>query len=177
MRAGVRKEIVKLKTVADLFRALGANDVRYLVAGGLAVVAHGYLRFTADIDLIIDMDRKNLLAAIDVFKSFGYRPRAPVELEAFADPDNRQQWIREKGLRVFSLWSPDHPATEIDLFIKEPVIFEEAYRRRMPFKLTEGVEATVIGLDDLIALKKLAGRPRDLHDIEKLNAFRENENV
>lgn len=168
---------MKLKTVGDLFRALGANDVRYLVAGGLAVVAHGYLRFTADIDLIIDMDRKNLLAAMDVFKSFGYRPRAPVELEAFADPAKREQWIREKGLTVFSLWSPDHPATEIDLFIKEPLVFEDAYQRRMPFVLIEGVEVTVIGLDDLIALKKLAGRPRDLHDIEKLNALRENEDA
>lgn len=164
---------MKLKTVGALFKALKDENVRYLVAGGLAVVAHGYLRFTADIDLFLDMDRKNLNAAIGVFKAFGYRPRAPVEIEEFGDPEKREQWVREKGLTVFSLWSPDHTATEIDLFIEEMIVFEEAYRRCMQFIVTEGVEATIIGLDDLITLKKRAGRPQDLHDIEKLNTIRE----
>jgi len=164
---------VKIQTVGELFRALSEKDVRYLVAGGLAVVAHGYLRFTADIDLFLDMDLKNLQAAIGVFDLFGYRPRAPVAIEEFADPGKREQWVREKGLTVFSLWSPDHPATEIDLFVEEPLVFEEAYQRRVRFKVIEGVEATIIGLDDLIALKKRAGRTQDLHDIEKLRAIRE----
>ena len=166
---------MKLEAVGALFKALKDENVRYLVAGELAVVAHGYLRFTADIDLFLDLDRKNLHAAMGVFKAFGYRPRAPVDIEEFADPEKRGQWVREKGLTVFSLWSPDHSATEIDLFIEEPIAFEEAYQRRMQLKVTEGVEATIIGLDDLITLKKRAGRARDLHDVEKLSAIREAE--
>jgi predicted nucleotidyltransferase len=164
---------LKIETLGALFKALRDEKVRYLVTGGLAVVAHGYLRFTADIDLFLDLKPKNLQGAIGVFKTLGYRPRAPVKIDEFADPAKRERWIREKGLTVFSLWSPDHAATEIDLFVEEPVAFEEAYPRRMELKVTEGVEVNIIGLDDLITLKKRAGRAQDLHDIEKLNAIRE----
>lgn len=164
---------MKLDTLSTLFKALEEGNVRYMVAGGLAVAAHGYLRFTADIDIILEMSNKNLQAAIDIFKEFGYRPRAPVDIEEFADPEKREQWVREKGLTVFSLWSPEHIATEIDLFIEEPIAFEDAYKRRKFFKVAEGVEASFIGLDDLITLKKTAGRTQDLQDIEKLEAIRE----
>jgi len=164
---------MKLRAVEAIFKALNDEHVRYLVAGGLAVVAHGYLRFTADIDLILDMDQGNLRRAIAVFDSLGYRPRAPVPLKDFSDPHNRESWIREKGLKVFSLWSPAHPATEIDIFVDLPIQFEEAYARSARFEVRKDIEATVIGLDDLIALKKKAGRKKDLDDIEHLRAFRE----
>ena len=164
---------MKIETLSALFKALTDAKVRYLVTGGLAVVAHGYLRFTADIDLFLDMDPKNLQAAIGVFRALGYRTRAPVQMEEFADPVRREQWIREKGLTVFSLWSPDHSATEIDLFVEEPIAFEEAYRRRMQLSMSDNVEASIIGFDDLIALKKRAGRAQDFQDIQKLNEIRE----
>jgi hypothetical protein len=163
---------MKLDTIEALFKALNEGNVRYLVAGGLAVVAHGYLRLTADIDLILDMDGGNLKKAMMVFESFGYRPRAPVALKDFADQAKRSSWIREKGLTVFSLWSPGHPATEIDLFVEEPIPFEEAYQACTRLEVAGGIEATVVGLDDLIALKRKAGRTRDLDDIEKLDVLR-----
>jgi len=164
---------LKLESVERIFRALNNENVRYLIAGGLAVVAHGYLRFTADIDLILDMERKNLERAMMVFDSLGYCPRAPVQLEEFIDPEKRTGWVREKGLTVFSLWNPDHPATEIDLFVEAPMPFEEAYKMSALFEVAEDIEATVIGIDDLIMLKKKAGRPRDLDDIERLDDLRE----
>ena len=45
------------RSVEAIIRALNAASARYLVAGGLAVVAHGYVRFTADVDLIRQTDR------------------------------------------------------------------------------------------------------------------------
>jgi len=164
---------MKLKSLEAVLTALGKKNIRYLVAGGLAVVAHGYLRFTADIDLIIDMEEKNLQKAMEVFKSLGYRPRAPVALEEFIDPEKRRIWINDKGLTVFSLWNSIYPATEIDLFVESPIDFEEAYSKRVGFKLAEGLEVTVIGIDDLIFLKRLAGRDKDIDDIEKLSAIKE----
>jgi hypothetical protein len=43
-------------SVAAIVAALNQHRVRYLVVGGLAVVAHGCLRFTADVDLMLSMD-------------------------------------------------------------------------------------------------------------------------
>jgi hypothetical protein len=63
---------MKLKSIEKIFKKLNENEVRYLVAGGLAVVAHGYVRFTADIDLILDMTVKNLKRAVKVFNTLGY---------------------------------------------------------------------------------------------------------
>jgi hypothetical protein len=41
------------------------------------------------------------------------------------------KWREEKGLTLFSLWSPSHPGTEVDLFVEEPFDFEEAWSRRL----------------------------------------------
>ena len=60
---------MKLKNIENIFKSLNEADVRYLLAGGLAVVAHGYVRFTADIDIILGMDEKNLKNAMQVLDS------------------------------------------------------------------------------------------------------------
>jgi len=151
-----------------IVRELNRNQVQYLIAGGLAVVAHGYVRFTADLDLLLAMDSGNLTAAVAVLKELNYGPRAPVELEEFIDPAHRRQWIEEKGLTVFSLFSPDHPATEIDLFAEPPLVFADAYSKAVQMEVSPGITATFCSLDDLIDMKKKAGRPLDLEDIVQL---------
>ena len=108
------------RSVEEIVKALNDASVRYLIAGGLAVVAHGHLRFTADLDLILDLDEDNARRALSALSGLGYRPRAPVALEEFANPKTRSRWIREKGLTVFSLCSPQHSTTEIDLFVESP---------------------------------------------------------
>ena len=147
--------------------------MRYLVAGGLAVVAHGYVRFTADVDLIIDLDPENVRRATAALANLGYRPRAPVRLEEFADPLKRTEWIRDKGLTVFSLFSADHSATELDLFVEVPLDFEQAYRAAARMDVAPGVVATFLGLAELVRLKRQAGRTQDLLDIEKLQLLHE----
>ncbi|MBN2573633.1 MAG: hypothetical protein JXP73_03645 [Deltaproteobacteria bacterium] len=150
-----------------VFAALEQRKVRYLVVGGVAVVLHGYPRFTADLDLIVDFDRANVTAAIEALTSLGYRPRAPVAAMDFADPEKRREWIEDKGVVVFSLWSPEHPATEVDLFVAEPFPFAPACRRATRVALGP-LSVPVAAIPDLIGLKEKAGRPKDRDDIEKL---------
>ena len=139
-----------------------------MVVGGLAVVAHGHVRFTADLDLVLDFNEENLRRAMEVFESLGFRPRAPVPLRKFAETEIRQGWIRDKGLTVLSLFSDDHPLTEVDLFVADPFGFDQVYTRRVTMAIAPHVEATFVGLDDLVRMKKVAGRPQDLSDIEQL---------
>ena len=152
--------------------ALEEAGVRYLLVGGVAVVLHGYLRTTADLDLILALDEDNVARAGEALGGLGYRPRAPVDLAGLADPEQRRAWIEAKGLTVLSLWSPEQPALELDLFVEEPLDFESAHGRAVRTDLGP-CEASVVSLDDLLSLKRRAGRPRDLEDIEALEALRD----
>ena len=153
-----------------IFIALQAANVRYIVVGGVAVVLHGSPRFTADLDLVIALEDTNIRAALAVLEQLGYRPRAPVPAQQLADPEIRRAWIADKGLTVFALWSPEHPATEIDIFVEEPFPFDEAYARAVRADLGTST-VTVASIEDLIALKRSAGRPKDLADISALEAL------
>lgn len=156
--------------IEQVLAALEAGKVRYLVVGGVAVVLHGHLRTTADLDLVIQLASDNARRAVAALATLGFRPRAPVPAEQFADAQARQSWIEEKDLTVFSLWSDRLPDLEVDLFVKEPFPFDEVYARavRVPLDTTT---ATVVSLEDLIALKRAAGRAIDLADVEALRAI------
>lgn len=155
-----------------IIRALDNAGVRYLIVGGLAVVAHGYVRFTVDLDLFLDLETQNLKTALHALSRLGYRPRAPVDIDDFTDPTIRRVWIEEKGMKVFSLSSSEHAATEIDIFAEAPFDFPAAYAQAVRLDVCPGVTAAFIDLDRLITMKKRAGRPKDLLDIEELKALR-----
>lgn len=154
---------------ADTFRALDDAEVRYLVVGGVAVVLHGFVRATADLDLIVDFERANLLRFLELMKSRGYRPKAPVAIEDFADPENRRAWREDKGMKVFTLQHPARAGELLDVFSWEPIPFTEAYARRKLVPM-EGYTVSVAAMEDLIALKRPVGRPQDLEDIKAMEA-------
>ena len=102
----------------------------------------------------------------------GLRPRVPVEAEAFADPSQRERWIEERGMRVFNLYDPSDPLRSVDLFVNYPIPFEELWARSKLIALPSG-DVRVASIDDLIEMKKTAGRPQDSEDIEALEALRD----
>ncbi len=157
-----------LQSVESIVSALNAAQVRYLIVGGLAVAAHGYLRFTADVDLVLDPDPEALRRAIAALAALGYRPRAPVPLEDFGDPAKRRDWREQKGMMVFSLFSPSHSLTELDLFLEPPFDFERAYSEAVREAVGAGETATFVSRSDLIAMKRAAGRPQDQVDVGEL---------
>jgi predicted nucleotidyltransferase len=155
-------------SLETIFKRLEEETVRYVVVGGLAVVAHGYLCFTADVDIFLDLEPGNLKKAVSVFSNLGYQPRVPVALHDFISYKARASWIKEKNLRVFSLWNPKEPATKVDLFVEAPMDFDEAEKNSLLFDAGSGIKIRVIGLEDLIRMKLAAGRRRDIDDVENL---------
>jgi hypothetical protein len=155
-----------------ILQALNAASVRYVVVGGLATVLHGFARLTADVDLVVDLEPPEARKAIGALVHMGFRPRAPVDPLDFADSTIRAAWIRDKGMRVFSLWDPAQPLCEIDLFVEHPIPFEELWERAEIVTL-ESAAVRIASIEDLIALKKIAGRPQDVADIEALEAIRD----
>lgn len=112
--------------VETVLAALNAAQVRYLVVGGVAVALHGYLRTTADLDLVIDLDEANAARAIAALTGLGFGPRAPVAATDFARDNVRRAWVADKGMTVFWLWRPRMPGFEVDLFAEVPFDFDAA---------------------------------------------------
>ena len=139
---------MKLGAFDAVVQALENARVRYLVAGGLAVNAHGYLRFAA-------------------LEGVGYRPIVPVTAAEFADAGKRRAWIRDKGMTVLNFWSDRHRETPIDIFVTEPFNFDEEYARAL-VKSLGSVAVCFVSIPSLIRMKEAAGRPQDKIDIEYL---------
>ncbi|HTE05425.1 MAG TPA: hypothetical protein VK824_04445, partial [Planctomycetota bacterium] len=149
------------------------EHVRYLVVGGPAVVVHGYLRATADMELVIDMEQANVERALAAFGRLGFRPRAPVPLQAFADPAQRAAWSARRHMVVFSLFSPEHDTTEVDLFLTPPFDFGAAWTAARHEELAPGIKLPVVALDELLRMKREVGRDRDLLDVRELEELRD----
>ncbi len=155
-----------------LFKALDDASVKYVVVGGLATLLHGYARLTMDIDLIVDLMPEEAARTMKTLESLGFKPRLPVPAEQFADASKRKEWIEQKGMTVFSLYSPANPMLSIDVFVHHPIPFVEL-QARAERMVIDSVPVYICSIDDLIALKQQAGRPQDLQDIEKLQLIKE----
>ena len=160
----------------EIFRALNAAGVRYVVAGGIAVNLHGVERATADLDLVVHLEENNARKFATVMTQLGYRPRVPVPAADFANAELRRQWMTEKQMTVFSFYNPHEPMEVVDVFVSEPLPFEDLYARRV---LREAFDVTipVMGIRDLVTIKTAAGRPKDFIDISLLNVLLQDEDV
>ncbi|HEX2824747.1 MAG TPA: hypothetical protein VHP37_00260 [Burkholderiales bacterium] len=159
---------MKLASFEALAVALEEAGVRYLVAGGLAVNAHGYLRFTKDVDLVVQLVSDNIVAAFDALNNLGYRPTVPISAAQFADASLRASWIRDKGMQVLQFWSDRHRETPIDVFVREPFDFDLEYERALVKPLHGAIAVHFVTVQELIRMKQAAGRPQDHIDIEQL---------
>jgi hypothetical protein len=159
---------MRLAAFEEVTQALNTAGVRFLVAGGLAVNAHGYLRLTADIDLVIALDPANVHAAFEALADIGYRPSVPICAKQFADAGQRERWQREKGMQVLHLFSDQHPETSVDLFVYEPFDFATEYEAALVAELHPGLPVRFVSIPTLIQMKEAAGRPRDQDDIQHL---------
>jgi len=157
-----------------LFKALNEAKVQYVVVGGIATILHGYVRATSDIDLVVDLHVEEATKVINVLTEAGYKPKIPVQAIEFADENKRTQWINDKGMQVFSMYQPDNPLLTIDLFVKQPIPYEELSLRAVTMELN-GIKVRVCSIDDLITMKNIAGRDKDLADIEQLTKIKEYE--
>ena len=160
-----------------ILQSLNEASVRALVVGGLAVNAHGYLRFTKDADLAVELVPENIERAFRALATLGYQPRVPITASQFADPILRERWIREKGMKVLQFHSDTHRETPVNVFVIEPYDFEEEYQcafsGRVEIPGQPPVLARYVAIPALIAMKQAVGRPQDLDDIQHLRWIEE----
>lgn len=138
-----------------------------MIVGGLAVNLHGVPRMTQDIDIIIAIEKENILALCDCLTNLGYAPRLPENPMNMADPEILKNWIEKRNLKAFSFFNKQDEFKVIDIVLVHPLNFEAAYQRKNIIKI-QNIEIPLLAIDDLIEMKKFSGRPRDLSDIEML---------
>jgi hypothetical protein len=137
----------------EFLNLLHIHRVNYLLVGGYAVAAHGYPRFTGDLDLWIQTSAENAENVLRVCRAFGFDvPGLRVEL--FIDP---KQMTRM-----------GHPPLRIEILNSvSGLSFEHAWKNRIQ-DVWDGVPISLISLQDLRTNKLASGRMKDLADLENL---------
>ena len=121
---------MEVRSIEAIVKALNDAQVQYLIVGGLAVNAHGYERFTNDVDLVIGLEPGNITRGLHALLAAGYQIHAPITPEQFADANLRETWRREKNMIVLKLWSDVHRHTPVDVFVYEPFEFAQEFKDR-----------------------------------------------
>jgi hypothetical protein len=90
-----------------------------------------------------------------------------VDPREFADPAVRRRWRETSGLVVLSFWDPQNRSPTVDVFADYPMDFETMFAKAVIVPLS-GTQVRIASVEDLVAIKRAAGRPRDLEDAARL---------
>lgn len=140
------------RSLYEITRALSEAEVRFLITGGLAVVAHGYVRFTANVDLLIGTGPDEWQRAVRALGELGY--------EASSE--------RQEVVSMLELRSPRHARTPVVLVAAPAIDFERAYHDCLTMEASTDVRLRFVSKPDLLASKRSLIRALDAVDVEKL---------
>lgn len=158
----VEDVITTLDAVVD---ALNTANVAYALCGGLAVNLHGHVRATRDIDLLLPRDQLDV--ARSALRPLGFNIDAgPILFGIGTD--------RERVLYRVSRIIGTQLST-VDLMVVTPVL-ESAWASRVCARWRSR-DVWTVSLDGLARMKRLAGRPQDLADLDNLGLERDGEEV
>jgi len=129
--------------------------VRYILVGGYAVVLHGYIRTTGDLDIWVEPTAENYTRLAGALDRFGI-PKNAISAKAFLR-------IRDNDVFTFG-----RPPVSIDLMTDvRGLDFTTAFKDATMIEV-DGLSVRLLDLMSLITAKKAAGRYKDLDDIEHL---------
>lgn len=141
---------------AAALRDLNESGLRYVIVGGLAVIRHGAVRATKDIDAAIAMDDDNLS-----------RLEMLVARWHATNPDGSP--LRTTKLAAGGVLALRTPHCLVDVLSEDllPAPFDHVLARA-DVKRIDGVQAPICSFVDLVAMKRASGRGSDLMDLERL---------
>jgi transcriptional regulator with XRE-family HTH domain len=142
---------------------LAEHDLDFVVVGGVAVQTHGYGRFTFDLDVVPRPDLLNLSRLGEALASLGARLRkasGPVDV---TDP----QLLKRAALVPLTTAYGRLDLINVAMIKGGPRSYDELRERAVEIPI-DGKSVAVTGLDDLIRMKRAAGRDLDIQDIGAL---------
>ncbi|MBN2316762.1 MAG: nucleotidyltransferase [Sedimentisphaerales bacterium] len=139
----------------QLLKLLKENRVRFVIIGATAFPVHGYSRATLDIDIFMEPEKENARRIWKALKEFGY----DVTEVTIDDLLTKKLLIRQYLVE-----------TDIHPFVAG-VTFERIWRNKIKAKFGDTF-VWFASLDDLIAMKKAASRPKDIEDLKYLRRLK-----
>lgn len=145
------------QAVQDFVRLFESHEIPYALLGGLAARAHGIPRPTWDVDFTVAVERYRLALLFEEAEQLGYTVPSAY----------RAGWIDQVGGMPFVKFGVaiDDRSVDIDVFLAESSYLEKVIERRIRTSLDDMSEVCVVTPEDLIVLKSISNRPRDLIDI------------
>ncbi len=140
--------------VRELVECFIKHQVKFVLIGGYAVVYYTEPRFTKDIDFLVEATSKNSKNIRNALEEFGV-PMEQVSTDTF-----------EKEGNFFKVGKPPW---RVDLITSvKGISFSSVYSNSIDIDIG-GISIKIVSLEDLMLIKKEAGRPQDLLDLAKLN--------
>jgi len=138
-----------------LLKSLKEHKVDFIIIGATAFPVYGYARATLDIDIFIRPTETSAVKTLQALKKFGYD----------VTDIKKEDLLRKKLLiRQYAVETDIHP------FVKG-VTFEEVWENKIRAKFGD-IFVYFASLDDLIKMKRAAGRPKDLEDLKYLKKLK-----
>ena len=139
----------------DFLKALNNNKVEYILAGGYAVIIHGYNRTTGDLDIWVNRTKENYRQLVNAFQEFKMPLMGMTEEKFLNDPES-------------DVFTYGRPPVSIDIMTQlKGLSFEEAYPKAVDMEI-DLLIVKVIDYRSLILAKKASGRHKDKDDISHL---------
>jgi len=143
-----------LDELSQLISALDENRIEYAVCGGLALTIHGFPRATFDIDVLIRAE--SLEKAYEIAAKYGYDIRG-------LDMSFKERAVE---IRRVSKIDDDGEVLSLDLLLVTPQL-EDVWESK-EILLWQNRNLWIVSQTGLIKMKKLAGRAKDLIDIDRI---------
>ena len=141
--------------IEKLLKLLKEHKVAFVIIGATAFPVHGYSRATLDIDIFIKPDRLNAERTRKALKNFGYD---------MTDVTVDELLTKKLLIRQYAVETDIHP------FVKGTT-FENVWKNKVRAKFGNTF-TWFASLEDLIKMKRAAGRTQDLEDLEYLIRLR-----
>lgn len=150
----------------SVFRSLDRHGVRFVVIGGLGGRLHGSPTVTRDTDICYERSPENLERLAEALRELDVELRGVGEAVPFL--------LDAKTLAAGDHFTFTSSAGDLDVLGTPAGVggFDDLAERAEVFDL-DGLEVLVASIDDLMRMKRAAGRPKDLIELEVLGAVRD----
>ncbi|PIS30622.1 hypothetical protein COT42_02675 [Candidatus Saganbacteria bacterium CG08_land_8_20_14_0_20_45_16] len=154
-----------------IFKKLNEHEIKYLAIGGIATNLYGFSRLTMDLDIMVSPDHENFSKLFIAMTELGFEQVTPVMIEQMSFVDGHVKVAGWQGIIIVFKNSRDEDE-RIDVFLRNPIDFIKAYQHHEVRKIND-TQVHIVAFDDLIKLKELSGRDKDLRDVGYLKMIKE----